>query len=138
MPSESTMRYDPSVVSALGKKRILFVDDDPSILAGLSTMLRGQRSRWEMVFALGGEAGLVALRTSAFDVLVSDLTMPGFDGIALMAAAKHHSPRTVRIMLTGSAVDETTIDVYAILAKPCSGGHLRDVLDRALSELAER
>ena len=133
------MPYGSAMVSApivLNKKRILFVDDDALILAGLSTLLRCDRSRWEMVFVLGGEAGLAALRRSAFDVLVSDLSMPGFDGIALLAAAKHHSPHTVRIMLTGSTVDKATIDAYAILAKPCSGGQLRGVLEAALKPAA--
>ena len=99
------------------RKRILFVDDDPAILRVLSRVLREQH-RWEQVFALGGEAGLLELRTSAFDLLITDLQMPSINGIDLLAVAKRESPRTARMLLTGSIVDATTIDASLVLAKP--------------------
>lgn len=111
-------------------KRILFVDDDRDTLWALSRILHEDRHRWEMVFVLGGEAAIDALRGSMFDVVVTDLCMPGIDGFAVLAAAKQQSPGTVRVMLTGSSVDEAAVDAYAVLTKPCSREQLRALLDR--------
>ena len=63
-------------------RRVLFVDDEPRILEGLRRMLRSQRHDWEMAFAPGGEAALAMLETLPFDVIVSDMRMPGIDGAA--------------------------------------------------------
>ena len=112
------------------RKRILFVDDDPLILRSLSSVFHRDRKRWEMVFVVGGEAGLAELRRTAFDILVTDMFMPGLDGISLLAAAKLHSPATVRIMLTGSLVDHRKIDAYAVVPKPWNEASLRDLLER--------
>src|SRR5690242_19539811 len=57
-------------------RRILFVDDDPPLLSGLSKALRKYRDRWAMVFAGSGEAALAEVRTAGFDVVVSDMRMP--------------------------------------------------------------
>ncbi len=61
-------------------RRVLFVDDEPRILEGLRRMLRPQRHEWEMAFAPGGEAALAMMEASPFDVIVSDMRMPGIDG----------------------------------------------------------
>jgi CheY-like chemotaxis protein len=58
-------------------KRILFVDDEISILDGLKRMLRPMRTEWEMSFAPGGESALELLASSPIDVIVTDMRMPG-------------------------------------------------------------
>jgi YesN/AraC family two-component response regulator len=58
-------------------KRVLFVDDEPKILEGIGRMLRADRNRWDMQFALSGEAALQVFEASSFDVVISDLRMPG-------------------------------------------------------------
>lgn len=65
-------------------KRILFVDDEVSILDGLKRMLRPMRDDWEMTFASGGEAALALMETVAFDVIVTDMQMPDMDGAMLL------------------------------------------------------
>ena len=64
------------------KPRILFVDDEPMILAGLQRMLRNMRSEWDMAFADSGEQALEMLARSPYDVVVSDMRMPGMSGAA--------------------------------------------------------
>lgn len=58
-------------------KRILFVDDEQHVLDGLKNILRRERKKWDMVFALGGKAALSELERGPFDVVVSDMRMPG-------------------------------------------------------------
>ncbi|MDX2056641.1 MAG: response regulator, partial [Gemmatimonadales bacterium] len=64
--------------------RLLFVDDEPRILDGLRRMLRDHRETWDMVFVSGGDAALAALDDQPFDVVVSDMKMPGMSGVELL------------------------------------------------------
>jgi YesN/AraC family two-component response regulator len=121
------------------KKRILFVDDDPSVLAGLRNVFYRDRNRWEMVFAAGGEQALVEVERAAFDAIVSDMRMPGIDGVKLLERVRELSPRTARIMLSGSAdkeeIDRATRAVDELLSKPCDSATLRATLERLISRV---
>lgn len=116
-------------------KRILFVDDEPQILDGLRDLLRKQRKQWDMVFALGGEAALAELDRGRFDVVVSDMRMPGMDGAALLQKIKEQYPTTARIILSGHAEREAVVNALPVahqfLSKPCDAGVLRTVVERA-------
>jgi CheY-like chemotaxis protein len=119
------------------KKKILFVDDEPAVLAGLRNVFFRDRARWEMTFANGGEAALAALANAKFDVVVSDMRMPGIDGAELLERVKRESPGTVRIMLSGSAdkeeVDRATASVDELLGKPCDTKTLRMTIERLMA-----
>jgi CheY-like chemotaxis protein len=110
--------------------RILFVDDDPYVLAALSLALRPEESPWEMVFALGGESGLSHLQADHYDVLVTELRMARVDGVALFRYAQLNRPSTVRVAL--SAWVYPGLEAHIALAKPCKLSDLRD----ALSDIA--
>jgi len=116
-------------------KRILFVDDEPLVLGGLRDMLRRQRKHWDMVFALGGQAALDLLAVERFDVVVSDMRMPGIDGVTLLRSAKANQPGIVRIILSGHAEREAVFNALPVahqfLSKPCDTEVLRDVVERA-------
>jgi HD-like signal output (HDOD) protein len=116
-------------------RRVLFVDDEPRILDGLRRMLRPQREEWEMAFAPGGEAALALLDAHPFDVIVSDMRMPGLDGAALLHRVRDQYPQIVRIVLTGQTEMSTTLRVVPVahqfLAKPCDAGVLRVAIERA-------
>ncbi|MDB4961437.1 MAG: response regulator receiver protein [Myxococcales bacterium] len=118
----------------LKKKRILFVDDDPSLLAGLQNVLHRDRKRWDMTFALGGEAALEELGANSFDVVVSDMRMPVIDGAAVLAIVKRRAPHTRRVMLSGSDCESVAGDVDELLVKPCSAVTLRATLERLLGK----
>jgi HD-like signal output (HDOD) protein len=116
-------------------RKVLFVDDEPNILDGLKRMLRPYRDRWEMSFANGGEAALAEMANAKFDVIVSDMGMPGMDGAALLARVQEQSPATVRIILSGhtelEAVFRAVPIAHQFLTKPCDADKLRDVVERA-------
>ena len=127
----------------MSTKRILFVDDESSILEGLANLLRKQRKRWQMTFALGAEAALEELGKEPFDVVVSDMRMPGMDGAALLARVKEQCPGTARIILSGHAEREAVIKALGVahqfLSKPCNGDALVGVIERTcrLQELLQ-
>ena len=125
-------------------KRVLFVDDEPKVLEGLRSVLRRQRKHWEMSFASSGEAALQALASTPFDVIVSDMRMPGLDGAALMRAVQQRHPGVVRIVLSGQTDRDVCIRMvhvaHQFLAKPCDGRYLQEVIERTckLQGLLER
>lgn len=128
---------------ALGKAmtsarhRILFVDDEPSILAGLKMTFHRDRKRWDMVFANGGDEALAHLNEGAFDVIVSDMRMPKLDGATLLGMVQEQWPGTARMILSGHADREAIIRalpaMHQYLAKPCTPTMLRHAIDRCLS-----
>ncbi len=125
-----------TIVPSASKKRILFVDDEPAILAGLQNLLYKDRRRWDMTFALSGEIALEKFLTQGFDVVVSDMRMPGMDGATLLNRIKEASPSTARIMLSGHAEREAIVRalpaLHQLLAKPCDAATLRATIERSL------
>ena len=113
-------------------KRILFVDDEKPILDGIRRLLSDQRDVWEMQFALGGEEALKLCQTSRFDVVVSDMRMPGMDGAMLLGHVRDLCPDAARLILSGySDVALTTRAIpvaHRILAKPCGGIELQSTI----------
>jgi DNA-binding NarL/FixJ family response regulator len=117
-------------------RRILFVDDESGILFGLKNLLRKQRHRWEMVFAEGAEAALELLDASPFDVIVSDMRMPGMDGPELLGRVKERHPHVVRLILSGhadrEAIQRALPVAHQFVAKPCEADSIPKVIDRIL------
>ena len=81
--------------------RILFVDDEINILQGLRRLLRPFAQNWAMDFASTGDEGLAKLAATPFDVVVSDMRMPGMDGAQFLEQVRHRHPETMRIILSG-------------------------------------
>ncbi len=115
-------------------KRVLFVDDEKEILDGLSNALRKHRHLWESVFAQGGRAALEEMAKGRFDVVVSDMRMPGMDGAALLKIVQERYPATARIILTGYAEEESVVRsmpvAHQFLAKPCDCNLLPKTIKR--------
>ncbi len=119
------------------KKRILFVDDDPTILQGFKRMLRQMREEWEADFAESGGQALKMMERDPVDLVVSDMRMPGMDGAQLLHEVKTQFPDTIRIILSGQAEEESLMRVagsmHQFLSKPCEFETLKEVIDRACS-----
>ena len=114
-------------------KRVLFVDDEKQILDGIRRLLSDQGDVWEMRFAQSGEEALELCQTSRFDVVVSDMRMPGMDGAMLLGHVRDLSPDAARLILSGySDVSLTTRAIpvaHRILAKPCDGVELQTTIE---------
>jgi response regulator RpfG family c-di-GMP phosphodiesterase len=113
--------------------KVLFVEDDPNILEAFHRQLRKQ---FTIETAPGGQGGLEAIsERGPFAVIVSDLRMPGMDGIQFLSHVRQMAPDSVRMMLTGNADLQTAIEavntgnIFRFLTKPCEP----DVLINALT-----
>jgi HD-like signal output (HDOD) protein len=116
-------------------KRILFVDDEPRVLEGIQRMFRPQRKEWEMAFAKNGEEALELLERGAFDVVVTDMRMPGMDGGQLLDRVQERHPSVGRIVLSGHVELEAAMRAAPVAhqfrSKPCDPDQLRDAINRA-------
>lgn len=101
---------------------ILLVDDEPLVLHGYE---RNLGDRFELVSAEGPDAALAALEKQKFAVILSDLKMPGLNGIELLQQAREMQPDMVRIMISGHADLTDAINsvneagIFRLLLKPC-------------------
>lgn len=114
-------------------EKILLVDDDSNILDGYRRSLSNE---FLMETALGGTQALaLATDKGPYAVVISDMRMPGMDGVQLLSHIKAVSPDTIRVMLTGNADTETAINainegsIFRFLNKPCS----KEVMARTIT-----
>jgi CheY-like chemotaxis protein len=113
--------------------KVLFVDDEPAFLTGYELMLRPD---FEVDTAVGGEKALAAIHDHGpYAIVVSDMRMPGMNGVQFLAQVRQAAPDTIRMILTGYADIKAATDavnegnVFRFLAKPCEQG----VLARAIT-----
>jgi putative nucleotidyltransferase with HDIG domain len=118
------------------KKRILFVDDDAPILNGLRVRLHRLRDKWDMQFVTSGAEAVETLGSSHYDVVVTDMRMPGMDGAELLSIVRDRWPDTVRIVLSGYAELQQVVRLvpyaHQYFSKPCEAGQLENLIDRCL------
>ncbi len=103
-------------------KNVLFVDDQKEILDLLKVKLKNQK--YNAYYASSGDEALEILNKMEIHVIVTDLLMPGKNGIALLQEIKEHYPQVVRIVLSGlsqvtsilSAINSG--DIYRYITKP--------------------
>ena len=114
---------------------MLVVDDEQSMRELLGIMLR--QVGYAVTLADGGEAAVQALMTDDFDLVITDLRMRKVDGLAVLRAAKEHSPRTVVLVVTAFASTETAVEAmklgaYDYVTKPFKPDELRLTIANAL------
>jgi HD-like signal output (HDOD) protein len=118
-------------------KRLLFVDDDAMVLAGLRRALHDMRQEWDMRFAPGAHAALQALEKEPFDAVITDMRMPSMDGALLLDCIKDRYPQIVRIILSGQSEKEAVLrsiaPAHQYLAKPCDIRELKLRLNQAFA-----
>lgn len=114
-------------------EKILLVDDDSNVLDGYR---RSLGKEFQMETALGSKEALaLATEKGPYAVVISDMRMPGMDGIQLLSHIKTIAPDTIRVMLTGNSDMDTAINainegsIFRFLNKPCS----KEVMARTIT-----
>ncbi|MEL6797411.1 MAG: sigma-54 dependent transcriptional regulator, partial [Planctomycetota bacterium] len=121
--------------------RILLIDDDPIVVDAVGALLEAQG--FVVTTALGGIEGWARLESESdmFDAVVSDVVMPGLDGIELLRRVREAKLSVAVVMLTGygsieSAVDALRLGAADYLTKPVVEAELRLAIERAIAQHA--
>ncbi len=115
------------------KKRILFVDDQPNILAGMRRMLHVMKDEWEMTFCESGKEALTIMDKQTFDLIISDMMMPEMNGAQLLSEVAKRYPGMVRFILSGHSDRELILQsvgkAHQYIAKPCDSDMLKHYIN---------
>lgn len=127
---------------------ILFVDDEKRVLAAVRRLLHLYRNRWEMDFVTDSREAAKRISKKHYDLVLSDLQMPGLNGIELLKIVKAKSPASARVILTGDTDTKSVTQIsqvaHRLLAKPCNPNEFKDIvmrlciLQESLPELSVR
>ncbi|MDA0977560.1 MAG: response regulator [Proteobacteria bacterium] len=117
---------------------ILLVDDDLHVLKSVARILG--RQGWQVETVNSAAAAFERLAAQDFYVVISDLRMPDVDGIEFLSVVARRYPKTLQVLLSGSAdaeqrqraIDEC--DIRYFLGKPWDVEELKSVTDRLLHE----
>ena len=115
-------------------KKILFVEDNDVLLELYGMLLDAERDQWQTTLAPNGETALKLLQQSAFDVVASDMQMPGMNGIELLTEVRKLHPQTSRIIISGFTDQAEAADslncTHLFIPKPFEVSVLRATLAR--------
>jgi len=121
----------------MAKGRILVVDDEVVICKSIQRILSPEG--YEVEFSLSGEEALEKLNQESFDIVITDLKMPGMDGIELLTKVKEKDPEIIVIMITGYSTVQTAVQAMKMgaldyIPKPFTPEELVVVVEKALDK----
>jgi DNA-binding NtrC family response regulator len=117
--------------------RVLIVDDDPALLQALPETLRLRMSGVTVDTADSAAAALDRIAAQDYDAIVTDIKMPGMDGLALLAEIRGRRPDTPTLMITGHGEEDLAVralrgGAYDFIQKPIDRDHFVALLYRAI------
>lgn len=119
------------------KNKILIIEDEKNMREILKILLEGEG--YDVVEAPDGRTGIEQLRKDIYDLIITDIKMPGDDGFAVLREVKEVSPETLVIMITAfgtteSAVEAMKLGAYDYIHKPFKIDEIRLVVKNALEK----
>ena len=119
--------------------RVLVVDDDPAVGEVLGALIEQELPHVETRYVQGAEAAIAEISSSAVDVVITDLRMPGIDGMALLARIKREWRDLPVVMMTAHATVKVAIDANRrgaddFVLKPFDREEITFVVRKALAK----
>jgi signal transduction histidine kinase len=123
----------------LSDPRILIVDDDPALLDALPQALWLRMEQLQIDTCESAPAALERIRKTDYDAIITDIKMPGMDGLALLKEIRTLRPETPTLMITGHGERELTVEAlrggaYDFIQKPIERDYLVAALERAFEQ----
>lgn len=117
------------------RPNILLIDDETIALSNMSHVL--EKEGYEVTACKDGEAGIAALQSTAFDLVLTDLQMPGIDGMGVLQHIRETTPDIPVIMITGHATLDSAVEAmkrgaFHYISKPFRLDEAREVVKNAL------
>jgi two-component system response regulator PilR (NtrC family) len=118
-------------------EKILVVDDEKSMNEVLRILLEAEG--FDVTSAFSGKEAINLLKTNQFDLIITDIKMPGADGFDVLKVAKEMDSETIVIMITAFGTNEDAIEAmkqgaYDYINKPFKNDEIRIVINRALEK----
>jgi HD-like signal output (HDOD) protein len=114
--------------------RVLFVDDQVAVLDLFSMILAPMQDKWDVHYASTPHQALAMVEKQAFDVVISDMRMPGMNGATLLSHVRKLHPRSARLIMSGYSDQEEVAQslgaAHQFLKKPCDLITLKATLAR--------
>jgi len=125
------------------RRRLLVIDDEEVIRESFRKVFEGEPDRWDVAVAPSGEAGLERLREETFDLVFTDLKMPGMGGLEVLEQGRRLRPDADFAMMTGYASVESAVDAMKLgaldyIEKPFGPEELRAFVERLAGIREER
>lgn len=122
-------------------QEVLIIDDEPLMRLSMLDALKAEG--YEVQEAATGQEGIEKVQSGRFDVVITDLRLPGADGIAIVQACKQHSPGTEVIVITAHGSVDTAVQAmkcgaHDYITKPFSMDELLLIVDRVTNVIALR
>ena len=120
------------------QSNVLIVDDDLFALRSMTKALEDES--YQVTTAASGSKAIDMLKQDSFDLVLTDLKMPGMDGLEILRQSQEIAPQAVVLILTGYASMESAVEalregVYDYLVKPCSADELKLKIERGLERV---
>jgi PAS domain S-box-containing protein len=117
--------------------RVLIVDDDVALLEALPETLRLRMNGIHIDTSASAADALERIEANEYDAIVSDIKMPGMDGLALLSEIKRRSPKTPTLLITGHGEHDLAVQAlrggaYDFVAKPIDRDYFVASLERAI------
>jgi len=122
---------------AMSKMRVLIVDDDPALLQALPQAIRLRMKDVEVESSDSAQEALQQVQKKTYDAIVSDIKMPGMDGITMIEQLQHLCPETPTLLITGHgerdlAIRALRVGAYDFIQKPIDRDYFISSLTRAI------
>ncbi len=120
------------------RDKVLFIDDEIKLLDKMKTLL--SRENYNLTVTRRGDDGIKLLQQESYDLVITDLVMPGMSGRDIMAYVKKKSPQTPVIIITGYASIESVIQslrdgAYDFIIKPFQFPIVKAAIERAFAQI---
>jgi len=124
-----------ATAQAAAQIKIMFIDDDDCVREAISEIL--SRKGWQVDAFSNAEDGLRALKAGGYDVVLTDVNMPGLSGMNFLHAAREHAPEVPVVLVTGYptidiAVEAMKVGAVDFLAKPFKMEELEIIIRKAI------
>ena len=118
------------------QERIMVVDDEKGICQNVEKIL--SKNHYEVICALSAAEALERMKTEPVDLMISDIVMPGMNGLELLKQVKAEWPKTRALMMTAYASTDTALKAIRLgaldyVSKPFTPDELRTVVQKAMT-----
>lgn len=126
------------MMTTMEKKKILVVDDEITVCKSIRQAIVSEE--YEVDMALSGEEALIKDREKKYDLIITDLMMPGISGLDLLREVKASHPEVKVVMITGyptikTAVESIKMGAFDYIPKPFTPAELRALVSRAIKPI---